>query len=331
MEAFFLCIGVLGLAAGAAALICYQREKRRLRELSQQMEHFLLYAEKSLSETLDEGSLANLNNQISRLEQQLLHQRSQSGLREREMTRFVENMTHQMKNAVTALQIQLDLLTARLPEEEKPAIEKSQACLERLTGEIDRILKSSQLAAGKITMEFEPMKLGAEASACIERLKPLAGAKGVSLVLEGQADIPADSFWLGQALENLIKNAVEHTTAGSTVTIRIVDEGCRVRVRVEDEGPGIPPEELSELFTRFHRGSAQKAGYGIGLSMAKDIIDAHHGTLSAGNREKIGARFEICLPRIDGAGTYPPACRHEKGSCMSLEIFSKTGVDKHSK
>lgn len=306
MEGFFLCIGILGLASGAASLIYYQRGKRRFRTLGQQIEHFLLYSENPLSETLDEGSLANLNNQISRLEQQLLHQRSQSGRREREMTRFVENMSHQMKNAVTALQIQLDLLTARLPEEEKPAIEKSQACLERLTGEIDRILKSSQLAAGKITMEFEPVELRAEISACIERLRPLAGAKEVSLALKGQADIPADSFWLGQALENLMKNAVEHTAEGSTVTVRIADEGRRVKMRIEDEGPGIPPEELPELFTRFHRGGAQKAGYGIGLSMAKDIIAAHYGTLTAGNREQAGARFEICLPRIDGTETYPP-------------------------
>lgn len=307
MDILFLCIGVLGLAAGAAALICYQREKRRLRELSGQIEHFLLYADRPLTEILDEGSLANLNNQISRLEQQLLHQRSQSGRREKEITRFVENMTHQMKNAVTALQIQLDLLSAHLPAEEQGSLEKSQTCLERLTGEIDRILKSSQLAAGKVSMKFEPVELGAETAASMERLKPLAEARGISILLEGNAEIPADSFWLGQALENLIKNGVEHTPEGTEVRVRIKDEGSRVRILIEDEGPGIPPGELPELFTRFHRGGVQKAGYGIGLSMAKDIIDAHHGTLTAGNREKAGARFEIRLPRIGGAETYPPA------------------------
>lgn len=309
MGILFLCIGILGLTAGAAALICCQRERRRLQELGGQIEHFLLYADRPLSEILDEGSLANLNNQISRLEQQLLHQRSQSVRREKEITRFVENMTHQMKNAVTALQIQLDLLSVRLPAKEQSSVEKSQACLERLTGEIDRILKSSQLAAGKVPMKFEPVELGAEVSASMERLKPLAETKGVSLVLEGTADIPADSFCLGQALENLIKNAVEHTDEGTEVHVRIEDERGRVRILIEDEGPGIPPKELPELFARFHRGSAQKAGYGIGLSMAKDIIGAHHGTLTARNREKAGARFEIWLPRIGGAETYPPAQR----------------------
>lgn len=307
MEILCLCIGAAGLAVGVLFWQARKKEKKRLLELTGQTEHFLLYGEAFLPETLDEGVFANLNNQVSRLEQQLLYQRAQSRQREGEMARFVENMAHQMKNAVTALQIQLDLLTVRLPAEERGSIEKSQACLERLTGEIDRILKSSQLAAGKITMEFEPIDLRAEINACIERLKPLAESRRAALDVEGQARISADSFWLAQALENLLKNAIEHTAEGAAVHVRITDQKSLVKIRIEDEGPGIPPEELPELFTRFHRGSAQKAGYGIGLSMAKDIIDAHHGTLSAGNREKTGARFEICLPRIDGAETYPPA------------------------
>ncbi len=306
MEILLLCIGAAGLAAGAAAWRFCQRKKNRMTELNQQMEHFLLYGENPLSETLDEGTFANLNNQIARLERQLLYQRSQSGQREEEMARFVENMAHQMKNSVTALQIQLDLLAARLPREEGHSIEKSQACLERLTGEIDRILKSGQLAAGKIAMEFQPMELSAEAAACMERLRPLAESKGAALVLEGRANISADGFWLAQAMENLLKNAIEHTAEGTEITLRIADEGSRVAIRIEDEGRGIPPGELPALFTRFHRCGASKAGYGIGLSMAKDIVEAHHGSLTAGNREKVGAWFEIQLPRIDGAQTYSP-------------------------
>ncbi len=306
MGILLLCISAVALTAGMIVWRIRQKEQKRLTELSEQTEHFLLYAEEPLAETLDEGMFANLNNQISRLEQQLLYQRAQSGQREQEMARFVENMAHQMKNTVTALQIQLDLLAARLPPEEGHSIEKSQACLERLTEEIDRILKSGQLAAGKVTMEFEPMELHTEVAACIERLKPLAESKQAVLVLEGRASISADGFWLPQALENLLKNAVEHTAEGTRVTVRIADEESRVKIRIEDEGPGIPPEELSALFTRFHRGSAAKAGYGVGLSMAKDIIEAHHGALAAGNRERTGAWFEVQLPRIDGAKTYLP-------------------------
>ncbi len=306
MEWLLLCIAAAALSAAIVFLIIWRRAKKRLGELSGQTEHFLLYGESPLPETLDEGVFANLNNQISRLEQQLLYQRAQSGQREGEMARFVENMAHQMKNAVTALQIQLDLLTVRLPPEERHSIEKSQACLERLTGEIDRILKSSQLAAGKIAMEFEPLELRDEAATCVERLKPLAESKGAALVLEGRARISADGFWLSQGLENLLKNAIEHTAEGTEVHVHIVSQGSLVKIRMEDEGPGIPPEELPDLFTRFHRGAAAKAGYGIGLSMAKDVVEAHHGTLTAGNREGVGAWFEIQLPRIDGAETYPP-------------------------
>ncbi len=321
MEVFFLCIGVVGLIIGIIAWRSRQREKKRLAELSGQIEHFLLYAEEPLPETLEEGALANLRNQTSRLENQLLYQRGQSGRREREMTRFVENMAHQMKNAVTALQIRLDLLSVRMPPEERPSIEKSWACLERLTDEIDRVLKSSQLAAGKIAMEFEPVALTRELRVCAGNLKPLASSRRVSVETGGPDGlfVPADPFWLPQALENILKNALEHTPEGGTVTGRISDEGNCVRIRIEDEGPGIPPEELPELFTRFHRGSAMKAGYGVGLSMAKDVVEAHHGVLTAGNRERTGAWFEIQLPVMDGAKAYPPRNEPFQAICSQTE------------
>lgn len=310
MKIVLLCIAVAAASVILALLAICRNVQKRHKESSEQIEHFLLYAENPLPETLREGELANLNNQISRLEQQFLYQRAQSVRREEELTRFVENMAHQMKNAVTALQIQLDLLTARLPEE-RPTIEKSQACLERLTGEIDRILKSSQLAAGKVPMEFEPLELGAELDACVQRMRPLAEQKRVSLSRQGEAGLFGDSFWLSQSFDNLLKNAIEHTPEHTAVTVQILDEGSRIKIRIEDEGPGILPGELPELFARFHRGSEGKAGYGIGLSMAKDVIEAHHGTLTAGNRESGGARFEIQLPRIDGAKTYSPQWQRE--------------------
>lgn len=306
MEVLCLIIGLFGVCFGVYGWKKLQKERRRMEELSRQTEHFLLYADDPLPEVLNEGALANLNNQLSRLEQLLLHHQEQSRRREEQTTRFVENMAHQMKNALTALQIQLDLLSLHISPEVQSSLEKSQACMERLTNEIERVLKSSQLAAGKINMEFEVFDLPRELALCVERLAPLADSKGVSCHITGpeQLTLSADSFWLSEALENLMKNAIEHTAENTRVTVRISDHGRKAAVRVEDSGSGILPSELSELFTRFHRGSVSKAGYGIGLSMAKDIIEAHHGALTAGNRPEGGAWFEAVLPQICGAKTY---------------------------
>lgn len=238
--------------------------KKQMKSLTEQIEHFLLYGDEPLTESLSEGSAANLQNLISRLEQQLLVERKAAHRQERQTVRFVENMAHQMKNALTALQIQLDILELNVPGGMGATLEKSQSCMNRLTDEIDQILKSSQLAEGKIRMAFEPVDLGTELAACRERLIAIADAQNVTIKTEGPEALvlPADPFWLSQALENVMKNAVEHTAPGSTVTVSYSDEMRDIHIQIMDEGSGIPPKELVTLFERFYRGETFKAGYG---------------------------------------------------------------------
>lgn len=303
----WLFVLVLAGALGGA-LLARRRRRRRMDRLTAQIEHFLLYMREPLEESLSEGSAINLRNQISRLEQSLLLQREAARRQEKQTIRFVENMAHQMNNALTALQIQLDMLELYAQDGAPDPLRKSQACMKRLADEMDTILKSSQLAEGKISMAFEAVDLPEELAACRERLGAVAEARGVSVKLEGpeRLFLSADPFWLSQALENVIKNAVEHTAPHSEVTVAYADEGRKIRVQVMDQGAGIPPDELGRLFERYHRGETNKAGYGIGLSMAKDVIDRHHGTISVRNREERGAVFEIVLPVLEGALPYGP-------------------------
>lgn len=99
-------------------------------------------------------------------------------------------------------------------------------------------------------------------------------------------------------------NAIEHTDAGGYVSISVTKSNSLIIIRVEDSGNGIAEQELDNLFRRFYRGSGNKAGYGIGLSMAKDIVEAHHGIIQAGNNIDKGAWFEIRLLCLDGADIY---------------------------
>lgn len=306
MEWIYIIIVSAGLLCCGFLLWRQRQWKKRLDRLTAQIEHFILYPNEPLRESLSEGSVTNLYNQIIGLEQMLLLEQSKAKRQERQMIRFVENMAHQMKNALTALQMQLDMLELHASAEIRSNLQKSQDCMNRLTDEIDKILRSSQLADGKIRMAFESIDLREEINACVERLTPIANMRNLTVKIEGSECLilPADPFWISQALENVIKNAVEHTAAGSTVKVSCFDEGQNIRIQIMDEGTGIPPEELVALFERFHRGETTKAGYGIGLSMAKDIIIAHHGTISVRNREERGAVFEIVLPVLEGTRPY---------------------------
>ena len=296
---------LLAVALGGELFhIC--RQRRELDRLSKSVEHFLLYPEDDIEETLNEGAVANLQNAFSELTAQFSLMRAASAHREEEMTHFVENIAHQIKNAATALQIRLDILQMKLKlPDEVEALKKSQLCMNRLTDEVDRVLKSSQLASGKITMVPEKIDLSEAIKECCDELSPLAEARSVELLFEPKNSIciSADAFWLPQAISNIIKNAVEHTARGTAVNVIIKDCIQNIEVRIEDHGAGIPEDELPLMFERFHRGAAAKAGYGIGLSMANDIVRAHHGSIRVVNMQT-GAAFTITLPVLDGTKPY---------------------------
>lgn len=304
-----LCL-VFGAAGILSAILCRRKlchQEHRMEELTNEIQHFLNYPSKVMQENLHEGKIHNLENQIIRMEEQLLQEIHLQQQREEQTNHFIENMAHQMKTAVTALQIRLDLAQLQsATEEERTALQKSQACMERLTNEIDRILKSSQLAAGKIQMVFEHLHLADEILSIIQHLRSLTDKRQVGILLDCEKDIIlyGDAFWLPQALENIIKNAAEHTRQGGRVWITAKNCGQTVSIIIEDEGMGIPPEEFPLLFQRFTRGTVSKTGYGIGLSMAKDIVEAHHGTLTGSNGKTGGACFSMTLPVLEGSQTY---------------------------
>lgn len=304
-----VCIIIAGISLVVAIFsqIKVYKQRKYIEQAVDDINHFLIYPEEIKDELLEEGYFYNLMNQIIKLETQIIYDRNAFQKKETQVNCFIENMAHQMKTSITAIQIRLDYtLDICQDSKEKDSLIKSQECLLRLTNEVERLLTASQLAAGKVLMVYEKMNMNEMISACVNRLNILAEKRNVALNVDGKVDTVycGDEFWLTQAVENVIKNAVEHTKEFTNVQICVFLHNSCIRILVEDEGDGIPEEEIGNLFERFCRGSSRKKGYGIGLSMAKDIIQSHHGTISAGNRDNGGAWFLILLPILDGAEAY---------------------------
>lgn len=296
-------------------LFLFERHRRYLLEqkidqLVHELDCFLLSGESSLEETLEEGKVENLKNQLVAVEEQARHQKKYWEQREKRLNQFMENMAHQMKTSLTALQIRIDLAQAKAsPSGVQAELEEGQKCMARLTGEVGRILECSQLADQKINMWFERCDVEQIIRRTVNVLAPLWKKKKVDIVLElsdisGVPELYLDSYWFAQALENVVKNAIEHTPAGSKVHIAACDLTNILVLEVTDEGPGIEKDELSCLFERFHQGSYGKAGYGIGLSMARDILTAHHGSIEAENQRDGGACFRLGVPILEGKRPY---------------------------
>jgi len=133
---------------------------------------------------------------------------------------------------------------------------------------------------------------------------PRARDVGVDLGVDAPADLPplhADAQRLEQILGNLLANAIRHTPAGGRVHLRVADEGQRLAFRVEDSGSGIPPDELPRIFDRFYRADPARANAngstGLGLSIAKKLVEAHGGEITVESVVGAGSTFTVRLPK----------------------------------
>jgi len=173
---------------------------------------------------------------------------------------------------------------------------------ERLLRLVGDLLFLSRMQAGEITTDFRSVDLGDIAACALEEIRPEAERKhiGLSLTATAVPDFAADPDRLSQSLGNLLSNAVKFTPDGGRVAVTLGREADQVVLTVADTGIGIPTADRDRVFERFFRTAAatQRAipGTGLGLTITKAIVDAHHGTITAGSNEAGGTTFRICLP-----------------------------------
>src|SRR4029077_18524954 len=149
------------------------------------------------------------------------------------------------------------------------------------------------------------------AAATVEDALPVAAENGIELSLDVISSIPLEAKppRLRQVLDNLVSNALKFTPSGGSVTLSASNGDVSVRVEVTDTGIGVPQEELGQLFSRFYRASSATRraipGTGLGLVIARAIVDAHGGTISLESQEGEGTRVTVTLPPgQDDGGTY---------------------------
>jgi PAS domain S-box-containing protein len=220
---------------------------------------------------------------------------------------FVALVSHELRTPLTAIkgytELVLDGTAGEINDEQSSmlmAIDRSSARLFRL---INDLLFVAQVNAGKLSVAIDDVDLAAVAREAIEDARPRAAAADVALEFE-IASIPtvkADRIRLGQVFDNLISNAIKFTPPGGRVGLTISMVGEEAIVVITDSGMGMSSEDQQRLFTRFFRtkDAAKIQGTGLGLTITKAIVDAHHGSISVESEVGAGSSFTFTVPTTD--------------------------------
>jgi signal transduction histidine kinase len=185
-------------------------------------------------------------------------------------------------------------------------LEAIQRETDRLAGLVDDLFELSRIEADALRLSPEPIAVAELVSDALVSSQAVAAQRGVALRGRdgGMPDLASVSIpEMNRVLRNLVDNAIRHTPAGGTVTVEVVGRPAAVEVAVSDECGGIADDDLDRVFELAYRADPARSaggGGGLGLAIAKGIVEAHHGTITVTNQD-LGCRFVVELPRLDGA------------------------------
>jgi signal transduction histidine kinase len=306
---------VFSLAAG---LLVFALLTRRLRRLSDSMEAFKrqnFSAPITYLVNRDEAS-----DEIDRLAitffEMSVHIRSQmERLRETDALRreLVANVSHDLRTPLASLQGYLETLLLKdatlSAEERRGYLETARRHATHLTTLVFELFELAKLDARELQPKREPFPLTELVHDVTQKFQLRAQQQQVRIEAETSAETPfvdADIGMIERVLDNLIDNALRHTSRGDRIHITLADNHDRVAVRVSDSGAGIPTHELPHIFDRFYRKSSggtvtDSYGAGLGLAIAQRIVELHGGKISVESRVNRGTEFGFSLPAYPGA------------------------------
>jgi len=214
-------------------------------------------------------------------------------------------VSHDLQNLINAIGLNLTILlrskaatdTERRMRRCGEVIERSVSAMQRLLRDL---LEAQRMEHSDLAVEASPEDLGAVLRETVDLMEAVASDKGVRLVTDVASDLGSalcERERVHQVLQNLVGNAIHYTPTGADVRIRAGRDSDRVRVTIEDAGPGIPPEQIAHVFDRYWRGrGASRHGIGLGLYIVRRIVEAHGGRIWAESAAGEGAAFTFTLP-----------------------------------
>lgn len=257
-----------------------------------------LHMEKRRKKALD-NQLAEKDRELEAKlaeEKEFLHRDRQK------MGTYMENISHQLKTPIAGTLLNLEVLL--VTEEDEKRYQKLEDCVKKVQWMSDMtivLLRLAQIDSGKIWMKRKKENLTGLIEECIDRTQPLAEEKGVGFEMDVPKEclLSCDGFWLKEAMENVLKNAVEYADTGSLIQILLKEDTDYYKLYITNRGKRIEEEKRELIFDRFYQ-MEQGSGIGIGLHLAREIVTLHQGTLKVVDRSGLEetVNFQFILPKM---------------------------------
>jgi signal transduction histidine kinase len=216
---------------------------------------------------------------------------------------MVADVAHELRTPLSNIRGYLEAVNDGLMKPDAEAIRSLNEEASRLSRLVDELQELSLAEAGELRLECQSEDITELLDRSVSAFQAQAAAKGISLSLDPGGKLPAvniDSQRIAQVLYNLLDNAMAHTESGGAITISARQEGKWVEVAVTDTGAGIPDEDLPYIFERFYRVDKSRAratgGSGLGLTIAKGLVEAHGGEIKVSSEPGKGSRFSFIMP-----------------------------------
>lgn len=283
-----------------AVLYWYFRDQSKtMNDAIAQIREYIAGNRNARIECDDEGDLYKLFHEVNSLVTILNAHAENEGRAKTFMKDTFSDISHQLKTPLAALNIYNGLMQQEVNDspELKEFTSLSEQELDRIENLVQNLLKITKLDAGTITLEKQPQNV-ADMMGYIERhFAYQAQQQEKTLILSGNEEVTlvCDQTWLIEAISNIVKNAFDHTKAGATIRLTWRSFASMVQITVSDNGSGIHPEDLPHIFKRFYRSRFSKdtQGIGLGLPLAKAIIEDHNGTIEVNSTLGVGTTFTI--------------------------------------
>lgn len=268
-----------------------KKEAKRIRALERYLEQVNTGKAGILTVSGEDG-FSRLEDEIYKTVTFLYRTRDAAVQAKNEFAKNLSNIAHQIKTPITAMSLSLQMIKQ---ENGGKALCQMQKQLGRLMRLEESLLLLSRLDAGTLHLKKERTDIFTLLVLAADNLQELLTAAGVTVDIpeNGEMAVTADLDWTMEAVSNLMKNCMEHNRGG-TIYCTYGQNPLYTEIAIWDEGEGFAKEDIPHLFERFYRGkNAGEGGIGIGLALAKEIIERQNGTIRAKNRPSGGACFEI--------------------------------------